>query len=319
MKQKMKEEFKAVDYMSATTDIWSRSNRSYIAVTVHYFNEKLELQSKFIALDRFIGNHTNIRVAQKLREIFDRFGINEKVFFITTDGAGEYTAALKYHGDNYHSVQCLDQEIDYEFLLGTAPGSEMLDADIEDDSDSETDVDAMVHNANELRTMPYNVTNTSATVTATSSDTTSNTNNGSDSGEAFVVHELFTSNEIESEPLPVQLLPNTNRISCSAHILDKLGKVDALKANSDEDYSVMYEKVFKKLRSIWGIKDSRLDAELFKRITGRQLIGPHRIRWSKTFDAVSTYYNLQFYCMKCIGIGIMVFHKINFEFVFITG
>lgn len=79
-----------------------------------------------------------------------------------------------------------------------------------------------------------------------------------------------------------------NRIGCSSHMLDKVGKKDALKANVNKAYAAMYDRVFATLNTIWAQKDSRLSAEIFTRTTGRKLIGPHRIRWLKTYDAVST-------------------------------
>ena len=269
MRAKMREQFKKIKYMSATTDVWSRCNRSYIAVTVHYFEDKFQMQSKFIACERFIGNHTNEKVASKLKSILERFGILNKVFFITTDGAGEYTAAFKYHGDNYSSIRSLDQEMDINSLMGTAADKSLAEDILEDEccSDEET---CVVRNFNELCTMPYGTQNQEPTVNSERND------------EAFVVHDL------EPEG-PLRMLPNINRIGCSAHLLDKLGKKDALLALDDEAYYEMHQNVFNKLKSIWNIKDSRLNSEIFQRITGRQIIGPHRIRWSKTFEAVSKF------------------------------
>lgn len=281
MKTKMKEEFKKVQFMSATTDVWSRSNRSYIAVTVHYFDQNWQLQSKFLACERFTSNHTNDKVAEKLRGIFQNYGILEKVFFITTDGAGEYRAALKYHGDNYSSIQFLDHDLDFDVLLGTSADLE-FETEIQDESDSDMEAASMVRNSYELHSMPYDVRN----------QNNSNSHNVRTDNEAFTVHELFNSED------SLKMLPNMNRISCSAHLLDKLGKNDALLANNDSDYDEMFKKVFTKLKAIWAIKESRLSAELFKRITGRQIIGPHRIRWSKTFEAVSKLLILCFFKNK---------------------
>lgn len=57
--------------------------------------------------------------------------------------------------------------------------------------------------------------------------------------------------------------------------------------NDDAEYAAIYTSVFNKLNNIWALKDSRLSAEIFKRITGKSVIGPHRIRWLKFFEAVS--------------------------------
>lgn len=91
--------------MSATSDVWSRSNRSFIAVSVHYINpENGKIETKFIACERFYGSHNNEAVAKKLNSIFNKYGIASKVKFITTDGAGEYICAMARFGDNYQSL-----------------------------------------------------------------------------------------------------------------------------------------------------------------------------------------------------------------------
>lgn len=89
-RRKMKKIFGKVQFFTATSDVWTRSNVSFIAVTVHYFenNDFDKVQSKFIACEHFPGHHTHDRVATKLREILKRYGILERVYFITTDGAG---------------------------------------------------------------------------------------------------------------------------------------------------------------------------------------------------------------------------------------
>lgn len=92
----MKAKYRNVEYMSATSDVWERSNRSYIAVSVHYFDDNLVLHTEFIACERFMGHHTNDKVAEKLRSIFDRFEIVDKVFSITTDGTGEFWKPLSF-------------------------------------------------------------------------------------------------------------------------------------------------------------------------------------------------------------------------------
>lgn len=79
------------------------------------------------------------------------------------------------------------------------------------------------------------------------------------------------------------------------HFLCK--KIDALEARDDNEYAEMYDRVFAKLDAIWHMKESRLSAEIFERITGRKLIGPHRIRWLKTFESVSC--KLFLFLSKC--------------------
>lgn len=104
LRDRLTEKYKSVDFISATSDIWSKSNQSYIAVSVHYFEEDDTLSTDFIACKSFEGAHTNDRIAEKLSTIFDRFGILHKVAFITTDGDSKYVAALKYYGDHYETM-----------------------------------------------------------------------------------------------------------------------------------------------------------------------------------------------------------------------
>lgn len=77
----------------------------------------------------------------------------------------------------------------------------------------------------------------------------------------------------------VPLLRNMNRISCSSHLLDQIGKIDSNNAAFDPVYKEKYDCTFEKLNKIWSQKDSRISAEIFKLITGRNLVVPHGIRW----------------------------------------
>lgn len=139
----LKENFKNVNFMSATSDIRSRRNKSFIAVSVHYYEPKtLELKSSFIACQHFPGRHTNDKVAEMLKSIFDRFDILAKVFFITTDGAGEYTAALKYYGNNYRSMKdCLIERDDWLFSgSGVDPANDATQNEENGDDGDQADV-----------------------------------------------------------------------------------------------------------------------------------------------------------------------------------
>lgn len=280
----MIETFKGVPYLCATTDIWTRSNRSFIAVTVHFLDlNSFELKTKYIACENFPGHHTHDKVAEKLHSIFDRYGILEKVFFVTTDGAREYEAAFAKFGDNYHSINLLNTDEEDLAWLNTVASTSSASS-----SAAATD--------NENETSSNRIPNVDHTELESDSDESDDPNlfmqiekarmPNEDENEihsdpnAFVVHEL---------PLSLPLLKYANRIDCGAHKIDKLGSIDALNANnSDYSYAELYTRVFKKLEAIWNLKDSRLSAEIFERITGRKLTRPHRIRWLKTFESVNS-------------------------------
>lgn len=277
-RENLKKTFENVSYFTATSDVWSRSNVSFIAVTVHYFESKNldKVQSKFIACEHFPGRHTHDRVATKLRDIFKRYGILDRVYYITTDGAGEFTAAFKNYGPNYRNIPLFDtSENDFDFLnvsddsndgpnsmnvsgSSSTGSSREVSAQCETDSDSDDDPDQF-ERANDRAYYVYDDDDDEA------------------NPDAFFVHDF-----------PNFMLANMNRIDCAAHKLDKLGKDDAKTAESlDAEYDDLHERVFTKLKAIWNLKESRLNAEVFFRITGKKLVGPHRIRWMKTHEAVS--------------------------------
>lgn len=109
---KLEELFENVKYFSSTTDLWTRSNRSYIAVSVHYFmtEDSSELKTSLIPCERFLGNHNHVTISQKLKKIYERFEILQKICAITTDNEGAYKLALKQYGDNYISYESYLQE-----------------------------------------------------------------------------------------------------------------------------------------------------------------------------------------------------------------
>lgn len=268
-------------------------------MSLHYFEtDTLELQTKFIACEPFPGNHTHDRVAKKLHEILDRFDIVNRVFFVTTDGAGEYTAAFKYFGDNYQTIHLMSAS-DENFGW-------MDRAGVGDDGAGTSGVGSG-SNSNENGTNSNeNVTNSHPSdsdddddedpdlfVRSHCCDSDTNDDDDVDSADRNPEHE----SESESEVFQIHkqssspLLANMNRVDCSAHKLDKLGKIDVdLAAGHDAVYDSYHKRVFDKLNRIWNLKESRLNAEIFIRITGKKLTKPHRIRWFKTCEAVSNFF-----------------------------
>lgn len=286
----LRESFEKVEYFCATSDVWSRSNISFIAVSVHYFQpNSFELQTKFIACEHFAGRHTNDKVTHKLASIFDRYDIKNKVHFVTTDGGSEYVAAFKYSGDNYRSFQ-LSNANDVDFVR---PGGAIADVSYGDNDDNDTSASGspsgLIQNCNENILESESgadddddddpdVVMRSISDDDNHDDAQSSSNDKNSNSETFHIHEL-----------PDQLLTNINRIDCSSHKLDKLGKIDVKQAlGHDQQYDSLHKRTFTKLDAIWKLKDSRISAEIFHRITGKKLTIPHRIRWLKTNEAVSS-------------------------------
>lgn len=239
---------KSIKFISATSDVWSRNNRSYIAVSVHYIApENGVIETKFIACERFFGRHNHEAMAQKLKLIFAKYEISEKVKFITTDGAGEYKCAMVRFGDNYQSLVPLLNSAEDDIII-----------------DNEEDLIEEEEEISEIQAIPAHEYD--------------DTHYEDETDPPFTINEISTENSDF-------LLPS--RVDCSSHLLDKIGKIDSFNAVLDEDYCDIYTKVMGKLNLIWNVTQSRLKLEIFEKYAECKLVKPHRIRWNKIYDAVS--------------------------------
>lgn len=309
------EKFKDIEYFSATSDIYTRSNRSYIAVSVHYIDPRIDesVQTHYIACELFEGSHTNDRIAAKLSAILSRFGLLEKVFFITTDGDAKYVAAFKYFGNHYRTMSSY-LSLNGEWLgnsCANADGREGMDVD--DDEDDLNNSDAEAEDLqNMLIRVDSDVDDTDSEFDCDEDDASadniatqkSTRRTVKENDIEFTVRSFSTaavvktgnvaaSNEIAVSNQPIlgirfkRVLKNINRIACSSHALDKVGSKDAKNAKENSAYRRMYNAAMGKVKQLWRLKRKRTKAETFKQITGRNLIGPHSIRWLSKFDAVS--------------------------------
>lgn len=250
-----------MEYFSATTDIWTRSNKSFIAVSVHYYDDNLNLKSAFISCESFEGRHTKERVGEKLKEIFNQYGILDKVFYLTTDGAGEFVFALKSYGDDNRSHQFLNEPNYIDWV------SKEQNPESKINTSADTNVELMPENAEQ-----HTVDSDSDEFVEHEDDfiRISYDENPSED-ESIIIHNICSDDDREP------LLGKMNRIACSSHRLEKIGRIDSNNATNDPDYKEIHDHVFKVLYKIWDQKDSRINAEFFFTTTGKRLIGPHRI------------------------------------------
>lgn len=69
MEKEFKKKIDVQDYVSATADIWSVNNKSFMGVTVHWIDAGTLIRGKAaIACKRFRGRHSAI--ATELEDIF---------------------------------------------------------------------------------------------------------------------------------------------------------------------------------------------------------------------------------------------------------
>ncbi len=75
MKKEMKTSLAAVDFVCATADCWSSSNRAYLGVTIHWLDESLIRKSQALACKRIVGSHTFNVLAEALESILLEFQV----------------------------------------------------------------------------------------------------------------------------------------------------------------------------------------------------------------------------------------------------
>lgn len=328
MVEKLKKMFEPIPYLSATSDLWSRGARNYIAVNVHYIHAGTgKLETVLIACERFRGRRVHTAVAEKLKNIFSRYGIISKLVAITTDGGGEFKCAARKFGDNYQSFEpllvdredddCLfhdddfDQHPEHEYARaneiielneeGNSPlmvHEEVLDADSSANGiDSDSDYDFMGSDDDE-EMLPF----------------------GSGQNDNFIVHNLFRGESLISEVRGSALVSQSvflpSRIDCGAHGLNCIGKTDSFQANAQsEPYHEMYTAVFMKLNKIWTKSTQKLGKEVFDVYLGnRRILKPHRIRWNRIYDAVSIQEN----CKLIVSVFLFPFQNYSYRVVLIS-
>lgn len=98
---------------------------------------------------------------------------------------------------------------------------------------------------------------------------------------------LVAKDELLLHPLPTDILPN--RVECSAHGLNLVGKTDSYKALQNQPYAALYCAVFRKLNSLWHHACCRKSCEAIVKYLGRTITRPDRIRWNYIYDSVCFY------------------------------
>ncbi|CAF4015157.1 unnamed protein product, partial [Rotaria sp. Silwood1] len=86
----------AVDHLTLTVDGWTdRKCRSFLGVTCHFINFKMEPESYLIDFVR-LKSHSGEYIHQTTESILDRFQIKEKVYKVVTDNAASMIKAYKF-------------------------------------------------------------------------------------------------------------------------------------------------------------------------------------------------------------------------------
>uniref|UniRef100_A0A3P9KHU5 HAT C-terminal dimerisation domain-containing protein n=1 Tax=Oryzias latipes TaxID=8090 RepID=A0A3P9KHU5_ORYLA len=96
MKAALKLALDDVQFVSTTADIWTANNRSYMGVTIHWFNQDtLERHKAALACKRVRGRHTFDVIAAELEQIHSSFSLLNKLVATVTDNASNFVKAFK--------------------------------------------------------------------------------------------------------------------------------------------------------------------------------------------------------------------------------
>ncbi|KAL4121152.1 hypothetical protein QTP88_013717 [Uroleucon formosanum] len=99
---KLKSMLETIADLSITTDMWtSDSNKSYITVTCHFIFDN-HLYSPVLTTREVFDNHTGLNIATTLKNIFNEWGITNKIVTIVSDNGSNIKNAINEHLVKYH-------------------------------------------------------------------------------------------------------------------------------------------------------------------------------------------------------------------------
>lgn len=101
MKFNMRNELKEQEHVCLTADVWSHRTRSYLGVSVHYYDSAWNRKSYILAFKHLTQRHTFDYLARRLCEIMNDYGLTvAQVRHIITDGGSNFCKAFREFGAN---------------------------------------------------------------------------------------------------------------------------------------------------------------------------------------------------------------------------
>ena len=95
-KAKLMQEVEEVEYISITVDCWtSQQTETYMTVTAHFVNTHWKLRSRVLCTTLVEGSHTSENLASVLGQVFQTWGISNKVTTVTTDSTTNLELAVE--------------------------------------------------------------------------------------------------------------------------------------------------------------------------------------------------------------------------------
>lgn len=117
MKDKILSELSQQRHVCVTTDIWTHSARSYLGISVHFFDKKWKHKSYILAFRFLKERHTFDYLARCLYEIFNEFKLSiDQISHVVTDGGSNFCKAFKVFGNktdfsrSLAAIECMNIE-----------------------------------------------------------------------------------------------------------------------------------------------------------------------------------------------------------------
>lgn len=242
-------------YVCLTADGWTNSNRSFMGITVHFFDEKLLRHSYLLAFRRMIGRHTFQAIKEMLILVIKEFKMKvSKITHIVTDGASNFEKAFKVYGPtgDVAFVPIIEGRSDLECLTNEAIGV--------DDMSNEVDFESL--DSDSVYFPP---------------DT--------ESIDIDLDQHSDEDNDDEDDDMENRL---PKQLKCQSHKLNRLG-IDfekSLFGGMKPVYDIL-NVAFTKLKKFWNLNSrSSVAHEIIFRVCNRSFPYPNATRWNSKYDSI---------------------------------
>lgn len=95
-KDKLTQLLKTAQSISLTTDLWSsRSKHGYLGLTATWINQNFEIMNVLLEISYFPAPHTAKAIADTIKNMIQKWEIEDRVITITTDNGANIVAAIR--------------------------------------------------------------------------------------------------------------------------------------------------------------------------------------------------------------------------------
>ncbi|CAG8847386.1 20330_t:CDS:2, partial [Gigaspora margarita] len=113
-------------YVNLTTDLWSsRTNQGYIGITVTWIDSNFELKEALLTIRLLPSPHTAEAIRDSLNQVIINWGLNGRVFCITTNNGANIKKAIGLM-DNITRSSCSAHTLQLSVLKGLKPAVRLI-------------------------------------------------------------------------------------------------------------------------------------------------------------------------------------------------